>query len=91
MTCIEGQRIQLLDHWHAVNDGEESYAFEDGIVKEYYRHYKEGVIVGYSIEIQLDRYHGELDEWDNTLIFTDADANWHDKLYENMKVIVYDR
>lgn len=88
---LEGQRIQLLDHWHAVNDDEVSYAFEDGTVKEYNRHYKNGHIIGYSIEIQLYKYHDELDEWDNKLIFTDADANWHDKLYENMKVIVYDR
>ena len=46
--------------------------------------------VAYSIEVQLLDYHKELDEWDNKLLFTEADANWHDKLYETMKVIVYE-
>ena len=86
----EGQRVQFLDHWHAIENDELDYSFKRGIVKEYQRNYKEGHLIGYSIEIQLLDYHEELDEWDNKLIFTEADANWHDKLYENMKVIVYE-
>lgn len=86
----KGQRIQFLDHWHAIENDELDYSFTTGIVKEYQRNYKEGHLIGYSIEVQLDNYHEELDEWDNRLIFTDADANWSDHLYENMKVIVYE-
>ena len=74
---------------HIEND-ELDYSFKRAIVKEYQRNYRNGHLIGYSIEVQLLDYHEELDEWDNKLIFMDVDANWHDRLYENMKVIVYE-
>jgi hypothetical protein len=86
----QGKKIQLLDHWHAIGNDEINYSFKHGVVQKYQRHYDNGNIIGYTIDILMNDYYQELNEFDNCLIFTEADANWHDKLYENMKVIVYE-